>query len=173
MAMQRASPMRMSPVLYSGYPRRKITARANISTGPITQFCNSESPSTLRLRKTSPSRSYCTLASGGYIIRISPTAIGMLVVPAWYRCKSAGTPGTKRPRTTPAAMARKIHSVRKRSTKESLGLPGVGAGQQSCGSVCIRSLLGLRRRVGATAAAFRSRASGSRSPSGPASPAAG
>jgi len=80
--MQRASPIRISPVRYSGYPRRKITASANISAGPITQFCSSDSPRILRLRNTSPSRSYCTLASGGYIIRISPTAIGMLVVPA-------------------------------------------------------------------------------------------
>ncbi len=43
------------------------------------QFCTSERPSTLKLPKTSPSSSYFTFASGGYIIRISPMAMGMLV----------------------------------------------------------------------------------------------
>ena len=43
------------------------------------QFWTRLSPSTLKFRKTSPNSSYFTLASGGYIIRISPTAIGMLV----------------------------------------------------------------------------------------------
>ena len=33
------------------------------------------------MRKTSPSSSYCTLASGGYIITIRPMAMGMEVVP--------------------------------------------------------------------------------------------
>ena len=47
----------------------------------MTQFCTSDSPSTFQLRNTSPSSSYFTLASGGYIIRISPMAMGMLVVP--------------------------------------------------------------------------------------------
>ena len=47
----------------------------------MTQFCTSDSPSTFQLRKTSPISSYRTFASGGYIIRIRPMAIGMLVVP--------------------------------------------------------------------------------------------
>jgi len=32
---------------------------------------------------TSPSSSYFTLASGGYIMRIRPIAMGILVVPTW------------------------------------------------------------------------------------------
>ena len=32
-------------------------ARKNISTGPMTQFCTSDSPSTFQLRKTSPNSS--------------------------------------------------------------------------------------------------------------------
>ena len=56
-------------------------ARTNIRIGPITQFCTSDRPSIFQLRKTSPSSSYFTLASGGYIIRIRPMAIGILVVP--------------------------------------------------------------------------------------------
>ena len=35
------------PTMYSGLSGRKIIARANISTGPTSQFCTSESPSTL------------------------------------------------------------------------------------------------------------------------------
>ena len=56
-AMQRASPIRISPVMYSGYPRRKTTARTNMRMGPITQFWRSDRPSTFQLRKTSPSSS--------------------------------------------------------------------------------------------------------------------
>ena len=78
----------------------------------MSQFCTSERPSTLRLRKTSPSSSYFTLANGGYIIRIRPMAMGMLVVPTWNWLMNASTPGMRYPAATPTAMARKIHSVR-------------------------------------------------------------
>jgi len=37
------------------------------------------------------------LASGGYIIRISPTAMGMLVVPAWKRLNEDGQAGHEAP----------------------------------------------------------------------------
>ena len=47
----------------------------------MTQFCTRESPRTRQLRNTLPSSSYLTLASGGYIIRMSPMAMGMEVVP--------------------------------------------------------------------------------------------
>ena len=43
--------------MYSGWSRRKITASANISTGPITQFCTSDSASTRRSAKTCGSAS--------------------------------------------------------------------------------------------------------------------
>ena len=93
-------------------------ARMNISTGPMTQFCTNESPSTRQFRKTSTSSSYFTLASGGYIIRIRPMAIGMLVVPTWNRSMNAGTPDAKYPSPTPVAMARKIQAVRYRSRND-------------------------------------------------------
>jgi hypothetical protein len=51
--------------------------------GPITQFWISESAKTFTLRNTWGNCSYFTLASGGYIIRISPMAMGMLVVSTW------------------------------------------------------------------------------------------
>ncbi len=97
MAMQRARPIRMSPTMYSGLSRRKITASANIRIGPTTQFCTSESASTLPLRKTSGSSSYRTLASGGYIIRMSPMAMGIEVVPTLSRSRAGTTPGTAQP----------------------------------------------------------------------------
>ena len=40
--------------MYSGLSRRKITASANISSGPTIQFCTSDSASTFALRKTRP-----------------------------------------------------------------------------------------------------------------------
>ena len=81
-------------------------------TGPMSQFCTSERPSTFLLRKTSCSSSYRTLVKGGYIITISPTAMGMEVVPMLKRLRNGTTPGTSHPRATPAAMAAKIHAVR-------------------------------------------------------------
>jgi hypothetical protein len=59
------------------------------------------------------------LASGGYIIRIRPIAIGMFVVPTDTRSRAAPIPGTNRPSSTPNAIARKIQSVRNRSRKPS------------------------------------------------------
>ena len=59
------------------------------------QFCSSDRPSTLVSRKTSGRRSYFTLAKGGYIIRIRPMAMGMLVVPTWKRLMKVSTPGMK------------------------------------------------------------------------------
>ena len=81
--------------MYSGYPRRNRIASANIRTGPITQFCTSDSPSTFTLRKTSPSSSYFTFASGGYIIRMRPIAMGMLVVPTLNWLMKGTTLGKK------------------------------------------------------------------------------
>jgi hypothetical protein len=47
----------------------------------MTQFCTSDNASTFTFRKTSPNSSYRTLASGGYIITMRPTAMGIEVVP--------------------------------------------------------------------------------------------
>ncbi len=93
MAMQRARPIMMRPTMYSGYPLRKMTARTNIRIGPMTQFCTSDRPRTLKFLNTSPSSSYFTLASGGYIMRIRPMAMGILVVPLWNWFQKSTTPG--------------------------------------------------------------------------------
>ena len=56
-------------------------ANTNISTGPIIQLSNKETPSTFVFLNTSLSLSYLTLVKGGYIIKINPMANGILVVP--------------------------------------------------------------------------------------------
>jgi len=58
------------------------------------------------------SSSYFTFASGGYIIRIKPKAIGIDVVPTKSPVIIAGTAGKKYPIAIPTAIARKIHRVR-------------------------------------------------------------
>ncbi len=78
----------------------------------MTQFCTSESARIFLLRKTSPSSSYFTLANGGYIIRIRPIAMGMLVVPTVKRLTNSFVPGISQPAQIPTAMATKIQSVR-------------------------------------------------------------
>jgi hypothetical protein len=95
-----------------GKKRNNNTASANISTGPIIQFCTNDSVSTLVFRNTSPNSSYFTLASGGYIITISPMAMGILVVPTDMLFQKAAICGNCQPENTPMAMARNIHKVR-------------------------------------------------------------
>src|ERR1700756_3507727 len=85
--------------------------------GPTTQFCTSERPSTRLLRNTSGSSSYRTFVNGGYIITISPMAIGMDVVPTLNRLRNGTTPGASHPAQTPMIMAAKIQTVRYRSRK--------------------------------------------------------
>ena len=111
-AMQRARPMRMRPSMYSGLSRRNTTASPNMSSGPMIQFCTSDSVSTRLLPKTLPSSSYRTFASGGYIISTRPMAIGMEVVPTLMLFSAVVKPGARKPRAMPNAIAAKIHSVR-------------------------------------------------------------
>ena len=78
-----------------------------------------ESRRTRQFLNTSPSSSYFTLARGGYIMRINPMAMGILVVPTWNWFQKSTTPGNTKPQPTPMNMARKIHSVKNLSRKES------------------------------------------------------
>jgi hypothetical protein len=89
-----------------------MTARMNIKIGPTSQFCISESIKTRVFLNTSPSSSYFTLASGGYIIKIKPTAIGMFVVPLWKEFQKPTIPGKKYPEKTPMNIAKNIQRVR-------------------------------------------------------------
>src|SRR5665647_713971 len=81
MAMQRARPIRIKPIIYAGWPCKKTIAKKNMRIGPITQFSNKETPKTRVFLKTSFSLSYLTFVKGGYIINIKPIANGILVVP--------------------------------------------------------------------------------------------
>ena len=81
--------------MYSGISGRKVMASTNISTGPMIQFCTSDNAMTLTLLNTLPSSSYFTLASGGYIMTIRPTAIGIDVVPTENLSSQAGMPGNR------------------------------------------------------------------------------
>ena len=69
-----------------------MIARTNIRMGPMTQFWTSERPRTFLFLNTSPSSSYLTFASGGYIIKIRPMAMGMLVVPTWKLLMKTSVP---------------------------------------------------------------------------------
>ena len=91
--MQRARPIMISPTMYSWWPERNAMASRNMRIGPMIQFWTSDRARTLTSRKTYPSFSYLTLAKGGYIIRIRPTAMGMLVVPTWKELMKSRTPG--------------------------------------------------------------------------------
>ena len=65
-----------------------------------------------QLRKTSPNSSYRTLVNGGYIINISPMAMGTDVEPMDSDSETEEIPGQKCPALTPMAMAKNIQTVR-------------------------------------------------------------
>jgi len=88
--------------------QKKSTASANIRRGPISQFWASDRPRIFQSRKTRPISSYFTFARGGYIIRMSPIAIGMFVVPTSNRLISSCEAGTKYPKPKQRAIAREI-----------------------------------------------------------------
>lgn len=102
-------------------------ASINMSIGPKIQFKASEVPNTLVLRNNSPIFSYLTLASGGYIINISPMANGILVVPLEKELTRPDEDGIKKPIDTPIAIARKIQNVRYRSRSPSFLRSAAGA----------------------------------------------
>ncbi len=70
--------------------------------------------------KTSGNSSYFTFASGGYIIKINPTAIGIFVVPILNESQKEATGGNKCPDKTPTNIARNIHNVKYLSRNDSL-----------------------------------------------------
>jgi hypothetical protein len=69
--------------------------------------------------KTSFNFSYLTFAKGGYIIRIKPTAKGMLVVPDENELMNVEDEGKKYPNATPIPIEKNIHKVKYRSKKVS------------------------------------------------------
>jgi hypothetical protein len=81
MAIQRASPIIISPMAKPGLSPKNNTARTNIKIGPTIQFCTKENVNNFLFWVTFPISSYFTLAKGGYIIIIKPMAIGQDMVP--------------------------------------------------------------------------------------------
>ncbi len=107
------STIRLLESLQSLYPLMACAkARPNIRRGPITQLSRSEIPRIFVLRKTCGNSSYRTFASGGYIIRIRPRAMGIEVVPTDSCVMVRTMPGATFPSRTPRAIAKKIQSVR-------------------------------------------------------------
>ncbi len=87
-------------------------ARKNIRTGPMIQFWTSDKPKIRVFLKTSPSSSYFTFAKGGYIMIISPMAMGIWVVPTDNESQKLAIEGNSHPDNTPESIAIKIQSVR-------------------------------------------------------------
>jgi hypothetical protein len=93
------------------------------------QFCTRDRPSILKFLNTPPNSSYLTFASGGYIIRIRPIAIGILVVLSgedFNESQKTAMDGNKKPEKTPTNIARNIHKVRYRSRNLSRGFISSG-----------------------------------------------
>ena len=105
MAMQRARPMMIRPTMYSGISAQEEHGQTRTSaSGRSPSSAPATAPSTFLFRKTRPSSSYFTLASGGYIIRIRPMAMGMLVVPTFKALMTpveAGDEVARAPRRRP------------------------------------------------------------------------
>ncbi len=146
MAMQRAVPTRISPTRYSSRSGRKTQARPNMTAGPTTQFNTSDTLNIFQAVATFESRSYCTLVSTGYIIQSSPAAMGRETVPTRRESRVSATPGQTRPRPTPRAIVRKIHSGRKRSSTPSWPTTRLVCGWTTASAVTGASSVHISRR---------------------------
>ena len=122
-AMQRAIPIRIRPVRYSGRSGRKSHARTNMRTGPIIQFWTMDALRAFPCFFIFESSSYFTPASGGYIIQISPMAIGRETCSMRTESRIPATCGYNVPRMIPPAMARRIQRVRNLLITPRLPLP--------------------------------------------------
>jgi hypothetical protein len=80
-AIQGAMPIMISPVRYSGSFGRKRTASRHINNGPMTHVINKDRLKSFGLARTAGNNLKSIFTRGGYIIRISPRARGIFVVP--------------------------------------------------------------------------------------------
>jgi len=122
--MQRANPTMISPVRYSGRSGSSSHASVNISAGPITQLRINDGTMSVRSVVTSPILEYRTLANTGYIISISPIAIGSETVAILTSSSQSLRSGMSRPRPRPSAIAARIHTGRNRSSRDSRSRTG-------------------------------------------------
>ena len=142
MAMHRARPTMISPVRYSGWSGRNAQARANISAGPMIQFSTRDRASSRLSPVTRWVSSYRTLASTGYIITSSPRAIGRDIPITWTDSSAWFRPGTRAPRASPAPMASRIQTARKRSRKDIRAATGASVGADCGGAVVMGGAFG-------------------------------
>lgn len=99
-----------------------MSARANMRMGQTTQLSRRERARSLLSLKTSGIFEYWTFAKGEYIMRMSPAAMGIFVVPTLMESSATETPGKAAPMPTPVTMARNIQSVSRRSNAPSLAI---------------------------------------------------
>jgi hypothetical protein len=73
--------MMIKPVMYSGYSFKKKVANKNIKNGPIIQVIKNDAVSNFGFSNIFAILEKSIFVNGGYIIKISPIAKGILVVP--------------------------------------------------------------------------------------------
>ncbi len=129
-AMHLASPTMIRPVRNCGRSGSSNHASANIAAGPTIQFSTSDETSIRRSLVTEFRCPYRTLASTGYIISSSPSAIGNDTDPTLTASNPTFKPGTSRPRSSPTPMAARIHTGRKRSRTDNRPTPGRTAAKE-------------------------------------------
>ena len=96
--------------MYSGF-REEHNGQNEHQDGPYDPVLHERKPRFRLLRKTSCNSSYRTLVNGGYIMRMSPTAIGIEVVPMLKRFRNGTTRGQPS-QYNPHDIAVKIQPVR-------------------------------------------------------------
>ena len=95
-----------------------------MTAGPITQLSTSEAAIIRRSAVIRRISVYRTLASTGYIISSSPSAMGRLVPWIATLFSALFRPGTRQPSSSPAAIAAPIHTGRNRSSRDSRATTG-------------------------------------------------
>ena len=104
--------------MYSGLSFRKNIDNKNIKKGPTIQVMKNEAKSNFGFSNICRIFEKSTLVSGGYIIKIKPTANGILVVPLENELINPEEFGNRYPIPIPIPMARKIQRVKFWSKKE-------------------------------------------------------
>jgi hypothetical protein len=103
--------------MYSGYSFKKKVANKNIKNGPIIQVIKNDAVSNFGFSNILGTCEKSILVNGGYIIKISPIAKGILVVPDENELIKPAVLGIKYPIPTPISIAKNIQRVKNRSKK--------------------------------------------------------
>ena len=120
MAMHRASPTKMSPSRKPDLSGKNAQDKASMRKGAMIQLTKTLKAIWIQISRFLNawwSVSNLTLQRMGYIMTSNPTAIGTETPTNFPFCSAGPVLGTKLPRMMPMAIARKIQSARKRSSK--------------------------------------------------------